>query len=692
MDEVFSPEKLAVVGASERPGNLASGIFKNLIRYQFKGEIFPVGRKTGSVFDMPLYAGVDSIPGTIDAAVILTPAKTVYEMTDKCIRKGARAVYVETGGFSEMGAEGERLAARLLGLVREHNVRLIGPNCIGVINAATGLATSFVGMYRAMPGAVSVVSQSGGYGVSIVAEFYNRNIGLGKFASVGNKLDVDETDCVEYFSRDPGTEVICLHLESITDGRRFCEAVSKCPKPVVIHKANRGTLSKKVAQSHTAALASDDSVVMAALEQAGAHMVGGIREMATAASALTLAPLKGKRLIAISRSGGHAVLAADACERYGFELPPVPESVLEEARKRMRASVINLTNPMDLGDLWDRLFHFDLLDMCLAHDGFDAAVFQYGHMIQESPPFPADIMDRIRKISLKHNKPVGFCFVHNDEMVYELNRRTSYPIFYGVDDAVAALAVRRNIKTESIATGLTQKPDGIDRSRVEKVVSESNGQSVSGSAGYEFLDSYGIGSPELRMVSDEDEAVQAAGEIGFPLALKVISQKLSHKTDAGGVVLNLNDSDEVRKALKTMRSDIGARFPNADVKGFLLQKMMPPGMEMIVGARRTDDFGPVVLAGFGGIYVEVMADSAMRLAPCSEDEAREMLMELKGYSLLKGTRGRTPADVDALVDIIVRLSVLISDHERISEIDLNPVIVFPRGHGVTAVDVRVVLG
>ncbi len=697
MEHVFSPKRLAVVGASSRPDNLARGIIGNLLRFEYEGEIFPVGRHSGAIRGIPIYDEVGKIPGSIDAAVILTPARTVPDTARACLDHGARALYVETAGFRELGAEGAGLERTLLEIARSRGARLVGPNCIGVVNAHTGLVTSCIEVHRVSPGAVAVVTQSGGYGVSLLAEFTAKNLGLSKFVSIGNKLDVDEVACLEYLAADPATEVVCLYLEGIADGRRLAEAVARCPKPVVVHKANRGRLARRIAMSHTAALTNDTAVVEAALRQAGAVLASSINEMVRTAMALRMAPMKGRRLVAITRSGGHAVMAADTCERYDFVLPPLPERVIEETRRRTRAHVIKLTNPMDLGDMWDRQFYFDLLDMCLADESYDAAVFQYAHMIQDQPPFPPDILERIRAMSERHGKPVGFCFVHNDEMVANLCRRAVYPVFASIDDAVTALAVRVRAAAGRREMGLKTRPDRIDTARAEGILQcfeaclGGGAPRFLGSEAFELLGAYGIPVAPWCVAHDEAEAVSNAGRVGYPAVLKVLSPQLSHKTEAGGVVLGLSSDEELRTALRAMRANVTARFPDAEIRGFLVQKLVPGGVEVIVGGRRSAEFGPVVIVGLGGVYVEVMADAAMRLAPVSADEARAMIEDLKGHKLLEGVRGQPPADLDALVDVIVRLGVLLADQPRIAEIDLNPVKVFPAGQGAMAVDARVIV-
>jgi len=695
MEHVFTPKRLAVVGASSRPDNLARGILSNLLRFEYEGEIFPVGRHSGAIRGIPIYDSVAKIPGAIDAAVILTPARVVIETAKSCIGHGARVLYVETAGFRELGDEGARLEQELLAAARGSGARLVGPNCIGVINAHTGLVTSFIEVNRVSPGGIAVVTQSGGYGVSLLAEFTAKNMGLSKFVSIGNKLDVDEVACLEYFSRDPQTEVICLYLEGIADGRRLAEAVARCPKPVVVHKANRGWLSQRVAMSHTAALTSDTKVVETALRQAGAVLASSINEMVRTAMALRMTPFKGRRLVAITRSGGHAVMAADTCERYDFVLPPLPERVLKEAKRRTRAHVIKLTNPMDLGDMWDQRFYFDLLDMCLSEACYDAAVFQYAHMIQDRPPFPPDILERIRDMSEKYKKPVGFCFVHNDELVANLCRKAVYPVFAGIDDAVTALAVRRGAAVGSREMGLKERPASIDTKRAAAILdgigTHRDAPLLLGKEAYEILEAYGVPQAPWCVAGDENDAAPDACRVGYPAVLKVISPQLSHKTEAGGVVLGISSDEELRTALRAMRADVTARFPDARIQGYLVQKLVPGGIEVIVGGRRSAEFGPVVMVGLGGIYVEVMADAAMRLAPVSADEARDMVEDLKGHKLLEGVRGQAASDLDALADIIVRLGVLLADQPRISEIDLNPVKVFPEGQGALAVDARVIV-
>ncbi|MCJ7455834.1 CoA-binding protein, partial [Candidatus Bathyarchaeota archaeon] len=355
MQRIFYPNSIVVIGVSERQENLARTIIANLCTFGYKGRLFAVGRKEGSVHGIPIATSLDQVPDGLDLAVILTPAATVPDFMEACGRKGIRRIVIESGGFSEFSQEGLRLEQRLLEIAREWDIRFVGPNCISVINLETGLCLPFGSMstVTARLGPASVVSQSGGVSLTYVDRLCTAGVGVNKAVSIGNKTDLDETDYLAYLLQDPGTKIVCLYLESIGDGRKLMDLARSSAKPIIVHKVNRGQASRRVALSHTAALADDDRIVSAAFRQVGIFRPEDFRESVAIAQGLTLPPVRGNRLVVISRSGGHAVIAADAAERYGFQLAALPDEFIERVRALFPADVIALTNPIDLGVIFD---------------------------------------------------------------------------------------------------------------------------------------------------------------------------------------------------------------------------------------------------------------------------------------------------------------------------------------------------
>ena len=431
----FSPEHVAVIGVSPEPTNLGKNIVKNLLTFGFRGEVLPVGIKEGYVFGRRIYRSVDQIDRPIDMAVILTPAKTVPSILEACGRKGITRAVIEAGGFSETGEDSHELEASCRDTAQRFGIRFIGPNCIGVIHMETGLALPFLPLRNDLPaGPVSIMAQSGGVGLSYLRFCAEENIGLRTFVSMGNKLNVDENDLLEHFIRDEGTGIILVHLEGFRDGRRFLEVASRSDKPVLVHKTNRFSQSARIAYSHTAALSTDDTLVTNALDQAGCVRVNTMADAMDYVKILTLPPLRGTRLGVVSRSGGHAVIAADACAHYGFELPPFPEDFLRRIATHVRAGVIRLQNPLDLGDLFDLAFYETIVDELLGRDDVDGVLLVHGYQRGFDEADSRTLIHRIEALIERYRKPVALVVVteaveldylkRNSKLPYSMRRKT----------------------------------------------------------------------------------------------------------------------------------------------------------------------------------------------------------------------------------------------------------------------------
>lgn len=690
----FEPESVAVVGVSNSLDNLGWLISANLRTFGYSGAVHEVGPKGGSIFGRPIYRSLQEIPDPVDLAVLLTPAPVVPEILEECGRLGIRRVVIESGGFEEYGEEGRRLSARVQEVAARHQIRFIGPNCLGVFNCRSGLATTFGPLEPAIrAGGVSVLSQSGGVMISILNALTSEGLGVAKLVSMGNKLDVDENDLLEYLIDDPETQVICMYLEGISEGRRLMELARRADKPILVHKSNIGTAAGRIAASHTAALAADDRVVDVALRQAGIARFRSTGTLVHYLKALALPPMRGSRVAVLSRSGGHAVIAADECERNGLDLVLLPQAFLDAAQQRLRANVVRLTNPMDLGDLFDLDVYRDLAEATLTMDEVDGMVFMHTYVSGPEGAGSEVLFRRLHVLSEQADKPVA---VHPDTSAAEVSRLKVVlpgPVFDEPSEAVQALALRRDFGRDAAPDA--GRPNGpADRSRVEEVLARcrAEGRHLLLSEALAVAAAYGVPVAAGRLATDEEEAVAAAAEVGYPVALKVVGPDLSHKSDVGGVRLDLVGEAAVRAAYGEMMSAVGARAPGAAVRGALVQPMVPGGRDLIIGARFDPDFGHVVLAGMGGIFVEVLGDAALRVAPFGRATAEAMLRELRAYRVLEGVRGQRPADLPALVEVIGAVTRLVTDFPEIREIDLNPVRVMEAGEGCLALDARMLLG
>jgi acetyltransferase len=696
LKDFFYPESVAVVGVSPSPNNLARAIVYHLIEFCYTGKIYLVGPKGGSFMDHPIYPTISHVPDQVDLAAILTPASTLPEIMEMCGQKGIKRVVVESAGFRELGDEGKELEKQLVTIAGKYGIRFIGPNCIGVINKENGLATPFMPFRNTFNvGPLSIISQSGGVGGALLNELARENLGFNKFASIGNKLDIDENDLLEYLLEDQGTDLVFLYLEGIADGRRLMEIAFRSNKPILAHKSNTSEASTQIARSHTGSLSASEEVVNAAFRQCSIHRVTDMNSTLTAVKAHALPPMRGNRLAVISRSGGHAVVAADAVAKCGFVLQPFPEDFLKMVESRLRAGVIRLGNPMDLGDLFDfDLFHQIVRDT-LAREDIDGmlVVLNYnGIFFQEDS---RSLAGKIKEICLQGQKPVALCLVTTGEE-WQLNRRNhpGFPMFTDPEDAANALAISRDFSHRDISSFKEAKTFAVDQQKPSAILAEAKARQarqLTTFESFEILSNYSIPLASWRQARSTQEAADQATALGFPVAMKVVGEEFVHKSDAGGVLLDLHSEAEAMDGYDRLAALIQTTEPQAEEKVTLVQKMVSAGYEVFVGAKQDPVFGPVILAGLGGVYVEVFGDVALKVAPVSAAEARKMFDEIRGSQILKGARGQPPGDLEALIDTVQRISQLICDLPQIQELDLNPIKVLPKGQGCLVVDCRIVL-
>ena len=684
-----------MVGVSQRPDNLASNIVLNLQRWGFEGQVLPVGRSGGTVHGLRVLRSVEQLPRGVDLACVLTPAASVPGLVSQLGDRGVRAVNIQSSGFSELSAGGRQLSQLLLAAARARQVRIIGPNCIGTMDARHRLSTPFSVMQPMDPGPVTVISQSGGVLFSYLRDLLDESLGLARAVSFGNKLDVDEADLLRHLAHHPHTRVIGLYLEDIRAGRALMEAAAACPKPVVLHKSNRGPLSHGIAASHTASLMSDHAVVCSAAQQAGIVTVDSTSEALNAYKALLMPPLRGRRIAVVSRSGGHAVIAADCCQRHGFELPPFPEELLADLRRHVRAGVTRMGNPLDLGDLWEMQTYEQILERVAALDGIDGLVFLFVAISGVEQGVFVQLTERVARVARRVGKPVAFCFMswrdNLRQVCQQAQRRLDpqYPVFADVEQAVDALGLlwrhgvggARPRRAGAPALTVSQSAESPGGTAADVLARPP----LTLPACLELLERYQVPMVPTR-VGPAAHAVALAAELGFPVALKLLSPQIVHKTDAGAVRLGLATADEVSRACEQMARR--AAELGATLEGFALQPMVSGGLELIVGIRRDPAFGPVVLVGLGGTLVEVLADVVLRVAPVEPPGALQMLEQLAGAPLLRGARGAAPADRQALAELIAAVSRLAVAEPTIEELELNPVLVQQQGRGCLALDVR----
>ena len=693
---IFYPRSVAVIGASRDPERVGGKVFRNLLFAGFSGVIFPVNPKTTSVGGVLSYPTVEHIPGDVDLAVIVVPAAQVLEVIDQCARKGVIGVIVISAGFSESGPEGSERQRLLREKALAYGMRVIGPNCLGIMNTdpETSLNAAMAGL---MPprGSVSISSHSGALGIALLDYVKSNNLGIAHFASIGNRIDVSSNDLLEFWEDDDNTRVILLYLETFGNPRRFSRIARRITrkKPIIAVKAGRSVVGGRAATSHTGALAGSDIAVDALFRQAGVIRVNTIEEMFNAAKNLAHQPLpKGPRLAILTNAGGPGILAVDAAIGYGLSVPPLSE----ETRQRLAQFLpkeASLINPVDMiasatGEQFGKA-----LAVILEDPSIDAAI------VINIPVRPyQEVVSGIQYelAGYKGEKPVVACFMMsgtNTVGIY-LTPDCLIPVYMFPEDAVQAFFHSYTYsRYKTLEAGTVPVFPEAAETKARKYL-EPSGVLKSGGwllpeTALGLLKEYGIPAPETKTAFSAEEAGKAALEIGFPVVMKLRSITVTHKTDVHGVLLGLNSEDEVVQGYKEIKTRLEAAGQVGQMEGVILQPLVKGGEEIILGMSLDPVFGPLVMVGLGGIQVELMKDVAFSIHPLTDIDPDYMFSQLKGLPLLQGWRGSQPRDLDALREVILRFSALIEDLPEIAAVEINPLMVFDRGKGTMAVDARI---
>ena len=693
MKTLFYPESMAVFGVSESKGNFGKAIVKNLIDFHYQGKIVAIGQKLGQVFHVPIHTSITEVDHEVESAIFLIPAAAIPPLLEECGQKGVKRAVISSGGFSEFNPERKDLEEEILAIAKKYNIRFLGPNCIGIINQDNGMCLPFVRMGHFPDGPVTLFTQSGGVGLSIITSFTGHNIGINKYVSLGNKLNIGEADIIPFLEQDESTQIICMYLEEISKGREFLDAVRQTTKPVVVYKANTTAAGAAMAASHTAAVANDDRVVDAALHQAGVVRVDSLLDMATACSAMKLPPLNGNRLAVVTPTGGHAVICADEADRHGFELPPFPEQLIKDVEKHVRAGVIKLQNPLDLGDMFDLEMYATIVLRLMQEPTIDALMLSFIYLVNGPGASIGNIFPMLKKLHENFKKPIALTITGNPRHINDMRRDTDFPIFECPAQAIRALAMLRN---HSLNVGYrAEKPElpKIDADAANAAIDAAleEGKTELAGEAMDVLRACGVSTPPEQLADSADAAASAAADMGFPVALKIASPDILHKTEAGGVAIGLRDDTDVREAFGRIMESAKQKFPDANVLGVTVQKMITGTRELLMGINYNEQFGHVVVFGLGGIYVEAIQDVAMRIAPLTRHDAEAMLDEIRAARILGPFRGMGAVDREALVDLLLRLSALTQACPRVRELDINPLMAPPAGEPCVAVDARMVV-
>jgi len=697
---LFAPGSVAVIGASSRPGSVGHSVFRNILFNNFQGTVFPVNIKGHSILGVRSYRSILDIPDPVDMAVIIVPAASVPETLEQCAEKGVRYAAIISAGFKEVGGEGIELEERVKAIAKERGISVIGPNCLGVINTDPDISMN-ASFARGMPlpGNIGFLSQSGALGTAVLDYARGNRIGISKFVSFGNKADVTEVDLLAALGDDPMTDVILMYLEDLSDGRKLIDLGREITgerersKPILALKTGRTPQGVRAASSHTGALAGQDEVYGAIFEQGGVLRVETIEDLFNYAMAFANQPLpKGDRVAIVTNAGGPGIMATDACVRYGLTVTELSDSTVEALRPQLPAAA-SLRNPVDLiGDArHDR--YAAALDLVLRDEKVDAVIAIATP--QEMTEFE-ETARVITEIAARHGKPVlcSFMGVVDVSPGVKVLDEHNMPHYIYPEAAARALSAMHRYAQWVSRPRVPVRRFYVQREPVDQVIAAARSEGrvfIPECESIKILDAYGFPTLKYRLAKGRDEAVEAARSIGYPVAMKLMSPDVIHKTEAGAVALNLHDDGAVRTTYDAMLSRVKAHKPGANVWGVMVQEMAKPGKEVILGAKRDPQFGPMVMFGLGGIYVEALRDVTVRLAPISEMSAERMIKSIRAYPILTGTRGEQPSDLFAIADCLERLSRLVLDYEEIQELDINPLLVYQQWEGAKVADIRIVL-
>jgi acetyl coenzyme A synthetase (ADP forming)-like protein len=694
LDALLAPRSIAVVGASRTRGTIGAALFDNLLLHGFQGPVYPVNPGAAVVHSVKAYPSVSAIPDPVDLAVLVVPAAQVLAVADDCIAKGVKALLVISAGFAETGEAGKALQDRLVEKVRGAGMRMVGPNCLGLLNADPAVAMDATFAPTWPPhGGVAFSSQSGAVGLAILDYARELGIGVHQFVSIGNKADVSGNDLIQHWGDDPAVKVVLLYLESFGNPRNFMRIASEVSrkKPIVAVKSGRTAAGARAASSHTGSLAGMEVAVDALIGQVGVIRTDTIEELFDAAMLLANQPVpKGDRVAILTNAGGPGIMATDACESRGLTVAELSPDTVAELRAFLPAEA-SLRNPVDMIASATPASYERALRCILDDPGVDAVIVLF------VPPVgteAAEVAAAIQRGGAGAPKPVLTCFMgmHGVPAALSSLRQGRFPS-YAFPEA-AGIALARAVRYgQWLARGPGVRPalDSIDVAAAQRALADSGVTDgwLPPHTVRALLAAYGLETPSTAMATTADEAADFAAQVGFPVAVKLASKTLTHKTDVGGVALGVKDAPGVRAAFAAMRGALEAKGLGDAMQGVVVQPMVPPGVELFVGVTRTPDFGPLVGFGIGGVQVELWKDVVFRVHPLTDLDAADMLAQIRAVKLLDGFRGGPVADRAAVMDALLRVDRMVGDLPTVAELDLNPLVARAPGCGVVAVDARI---
>jgi acetyltransferase len=700
LDKIFNPKSIAIIGASDEPGSVGYALMKNFLDLNFEGKVYPVNVRKKEILGQKAYSNVEQIIDPVDLAIIATPSQTVPEVLDQCGKAGIRGVIIISAGFKEIGPEGQALEKRIAETSKKYGIRIVGPNCLGVIRPGIFLNATFMNKMP-KPGKIAFISQSGALGSAILDWAMHENIGFSNFVSLGSMIDVNFGDLMDYFGTDPKTKSILMYIEGIADARNFMSAARHFArtKPIIVVKAGKFSESAKAAASHTGSMTGEDMIYDKAFKRAGMVRVDEIADLFNCAEVLGTQPLpQGPNLVMITNAGGPGVMATDALISQGLKLAKLSQKTMDTLDKIL-PHYWSKGNPIDiLGDAKDDRYTA-VLDICLADENVDGVLVIYTPQAVADPVLVAKSIAESCKRQGSMNKTIltsfmGFGAVEEANHVFHQN---NIPTYSTPEQAIKTYRYMYEYKRNLdllYETPAELPVDVVPPKRplmvIMRNVASENREILNEAEAKTFLEYYNLPVVKTRVAHSEDEAASLASQIGYPVAMKILSPQIIHKTDAGGVVLDINSESDARTAFNRIIQSVKQYDPNAEISGITVQQMIKKqGYEVIVGAKADPLFGPVILFGMGGIGVELFKDFAIGIPPLNQTLARRMMEETKVYQLLKGYRNVPPANIQLLEEILVRFSQMLVDFPQLKEVDINPL--FIDGKEAVALDARIVI-
>jgi acetate---CoA ligase (ADP-forming) len=700
LDSIFSPTSIAVVGASTREHSVGRAIFNNLLTGQFTGVIYPVNPKTKSISGVRCYTSISEIPDKVDLAVIVVGAPFVPQIMKECGECGVKGAIIISAGFKEIGGEGKILQDETEKIAKQYGIRVMGPNCLGVINTDSAIrmnATFATSM--PMQGNIGFISQSGALCTAVLDYAKGQHIGFSKFISMGNKLDITENDLLRYLKDDPQTDVILLYLEQLTNGQEFIDICRNITgeshnlKPILAIKSGRTAQGAKAASSHTGSLSGSDEVYDAIFSQGGVLRVETVEELFDYAIAFANQPIpKGNRVAIVTNAGGPGIIVTDACIRHGLSIASLSNKTISEMKEKLPPTA-SLSNPIDvIGDAQSDRYEAAITAV-MKDENVDGVIAIL------TPQAMTDI-ENIAKVILRigkgDKKPLlssfmGVVDVSAGVKILESNGMPHYKFPEGAARSFAKMATYANwIKRPRTEV----KKFKVDKEAALRIIQKARlgkRDYLPEIEAFQVFETYGFPLIKFELADSKEKAIASAEKIGYPVVMKIASPDIVHKLDVGGVKLNLRSKEDVASAYDTMMATVGKAAPEARIWGVNIQEMLPKGREVILGMNRDPQFGPLLMFGLGGTYVEVFKDVTFRLAPIRELGAQRMIESIRSYKILQGVRGEKPSDIESIVETLERLSQLVTDIDDIAELDINPLLVFEKGKGCRLADGRILL-